>query len=165
MKTLFALLLFSCAAAVSVAAVPGNFYLVQGPLASQSQPPLYSASYKGDLLNPEGISATLAGGESFRGKWISVTPGKRRFSAPPVPPEPELRAAWDAVYGPGFYVAHILGANFFERTIMNGSKGTVLQVEIYRRVHDSDGDPRVAAPIDIQGVAQDDKGNIYKVVF
>jgi hypothetical protein len=48
---------------------------------------------------------------------------------------------------------------------MNGSKGTVLQVEIYRRVHDSDGDPRVAAPIDIQGVAQDDKGNIYKVVF
>ena len=76
-----------------------------------------------------------------------------------------MRAAWDAVYGPGFYVAHILGANFFERTIMNGSKGTVLQVEIYRRVHDSDGDPRVAAPIDIQGVAQDDKGNIYKVVF
>ena len=48
---------------------------------------------------------------------------------------------------------------------MNGSKGTVLQVEIYRRVHDSDGDPRVEAPIDIQGVAQDDKGNVYKVVF
>lgn len=164
MKTLLALLLFSCVAAVSVAAVPGNFYLVQGPLAGQSQPPLYSASFRGDLLTPEGLSATLAGGESFQGKWISVTPGKRRYSDPPVPPEPQLKAVWDAVYGPGFCLAHVLGATFFERTVIDGSKG-MLPVKIYRRVHDSDGDPRVAAPIDIQGVAQDDKGNVYKVVF
>jgi hypothetical protein len=158
-------LILASVCAVAEGAVQGNFYPVQGPLASRTPPPVFSASFKGDLINPESLSAVLAGGEAFKGKWISVTTGKRRFQDAPVPPQPELKAAWDAVYGQGFFVAHILGAQFFERTILTGSKGTVLQVEIYRRIHEGDGERYSGPPLDIQGVAQDDKGNIYKVVF
>jgi hypothetical protein len=164
MKIGLAILTLVCACATSQCAAPGQFYLIYGPLASQT-PQEYSAAFKGDLNHPESLSAVLAYGEGFQGRWISTSAGKTRFQDTPTPPQPELRLAWDTIYGQGFFIAHVLGARFFERAVLTGSKGTVLQVEIYRRVHDSDSDSRVAAPLDIQGVAQDDKGDIYKVVF
>jgi hypothetical protein len=72
--------------AVAEGAVQGNFYPLQGRLASQTPPAVFSASFKGDLINPESLSAALASSEALKGKWISVTTGKRRFQDPPVPP-------------------------------------------------------------------------------
>ena len=40
----------------------------------------------------------------------------------------ELSAAWDIVYGSGFYLAHVLGTPI-NRATLTGSKGTTLQVE------------------------------------
>jgi hypothetical protein len=166
MKIGFTALILLCVCLVSGCDVPGNFYLIQGPSLAGVMPAAFSATFKGDLNYPQGFSAVLAQGEGFQGPWSSIAGQTRRISAP-VPPQPELASAWDMVYGEGFFVAHVVGARFFERTVLTGSKGTALQVEIYRRAHDSDGDwnRRNAAPLDILGVAQDDKGNTYKVVF
>jgi len=164
MKTVVAALMLLCVCLISGCSIPGNFYLIQGPSLAGETPATFSASLKG-LIHPEGLSAVLANGEGFQGKWVSVSSGKRRIQDASIPPDPKLAAAWDKVYGQGFFVAHIVGTRFFARTMLTGSKGTVLQVEIYRREHDSDSDRRDAGPIDIKGVAQDDKGNIYKVVF
>jgi hypothetical protein len=64
-------------------------------------------------------------------------------------PQPNLAFAWDAVYGEGFFVAHILGKKFGQG-VFTGSQGTVLQVECL--------DGR-------NGVAVDNKGNTYKMVW
>jgi hypothetical protein len=166
MRTGLVALTMACFCVVSQCSTPGQFYLIYGPLASET-PQEYSAAFKGDLNHPESISAVLAYGEGFEGRWTSTRTrtGKTRFQDTPIPPQPELRQAWDTIYGEGFFIAHVLGARFFERAVLTGSKGTVLQVEIYRRPHDTDLDPRLAVPLDIQGVAQDDKGDIYKIIF
>ena len=164
MKIGLAILMLVCVCAVAPCATRGNFYLVQGPLSSQT-PIAFSADLKGDPY-PRNLSAMLASGEGFQGRWKSGAAGKIRMQdAPVVPPQPELTAAWDAIYGQGFFVAQILGAKNFARTVLTGSKGTILQVEIHWRVSEDSRYPRNAGLLDIQGVAQDDKGNVYKVVF
>jgi hypothetical protein len=64
------------------------------------------------------------------------------------PPQLNLGFAWDAIYGQGYFVAHLLGQSC-GHSVMTGSKGTVLQVEF--------NFPR--------GVAIDNKGNLYKLVW
>jgi hypothetical protein len=72
----------------------------------------------------------------------------------------DMASVWDAVYGQGFYVAHIIGNKEFARAVATGNQGTVLNVEMYRaNAKDKDSTP------DIRGVAKDNKGNIYKVVL
>jgi hypothetical protein len=146
--------------------VQRNFYPVQVRLASQTPPAVFSACFKGDLINPESLSAALASGEALNGKWISVTTGKKTLPGPSgSSPKPELKAVWDAVYGQEFFVAHTLDAKFCERTILTGSKGTVLEVEIYLRIQEGEGERSSGPPLDIQAVAQRDTSNMYKVVF
>jgi len=165
MKIATAVLMLLCVCLLSGCSIPGNFYLIQGPSLAGETPATFSASFKEGPTHLEGLSAVLVNGEGFQGRWMSVSSGKRRMQDTPIPPDPKLATAWDTVYGQGFYVARIVGTRFFARTVLTGSKGTVLQVEIYRREHDGDTSRQNAGPIDIQGVAQDDKGNIYKVVF
>jgi hypothetical protein len=163
-KILAALTLaFLCTAGYGAAR--GNFYLIAGPEFIGTPAP-YSGVFKGDIFFPKSISAVLARGEGFDGRWIYTSPGKKRFSDPRTdPPQPKLATAWDSVYGPGFFTAHVLGAPFFARAEITGSKGTVLQIEIYRREFDRYDDSLRYSPLNLQGVAQDNKGNIYKVVF
>lgn len=164
MKIGLAILMLVSTCVVAPCATPGNFYLVQGPLSSQT-PIAFSADLKREPY-PRSLSAVLANGEGFQGRWKSGAAGKTRMQdVPVVPPQPELTAAWDAIYGQGFFVAQILGAKNFARTVLTGSKGTVLQVEIHWRMSDVYRDSRNATLLDIEGVAQDDKGNVYKVVF
>jgi hypothetical protein len=74
------------------------------------------------------------------------------------PPQPNLAFAWDAVYGRGYFAAHVLGGKIWQG-IFTGNQGTVLQVEILDGQHG-------AAVLDGQhGAAVDNKGNIYKVVW
>jgi hypothetical protein len=79
-----------------------------------------------------------------------------------VPPF-NLSAEWDAVYGSGFYTAHVLGAHLFVRTTLTGKQGGSLQVEMISQPVET-GAKDVAAP-NISGVARDEKGNVFKVAL
>ena len=68
-----------------------------------------------------------------------------------------MSSVWDTVYGSGYYVSHVLGARS-ARGMISGNRGTVLNVELYAT-------PEGEHTFVIKGVAQDNKDNIYKVVY
>jgi len=139
----------------------GRLYPVQGPLAAQTDPPIFSARLTG-ALNSGNMSVTLAGGEVCTGAWGLVSRKPINTGNAPAStasaPGVDWPKVWDAVYGGGFYTANVLGAPLHVRSTLTGSKGTMLDVELYRR--DIPGQMT-----EIRGVAQDNRGNIYKVVI
>jgi hypothetical protein len=156
----------------SVAAFAQKLYPVQGPLTAQTPAPVYSAKLKRPMFgfgshatSSGSIIWTLANGEKVQGALMnksvvasspdSKTPGDTSS----YPPEPNLAFAWDAVYGQGFYVANVLGKKIWQE-VLTGQQGTVLQVETYNGDYVSvTGDSRT------HGVAVDNKGNVYKLVY
>jgi hypothetical protein len=132
----------------------GRLYPVQGPLAAQTAPPIYSARMTG-AFNSGNITVTLAGGEVCQGPWGLVSRKPTDAGTASGVNWPKI---WDAVYGGGYYTANVLGAPLHVRSTMTGSKGTTLNVEMYRR--DVPGQMT-----EIHGVAEDSGGNIYKVVI
>jgi hypothetical protein len=161
MKPKFVLALLVVAAALTTTPAFGQkLYPVQGPLASQTPAQVFSVKIQQRLFgagSPVKYIKTwiVSDGEAVNGKFTqgtansvnSKTPG----SSDSYPPQPNLAFAWDAVYGDGFFSAHILGKKMWEGTF-TGDKGTVLQVEI---MNDND----------LRGVAIDNKGNVYKEVW
>jgi hypothetical protein len=146
---------------ISGCQINGHLYPVQGSLAALTPAPIFTAKITGTLA-PRTIRAVLGNGEIFSGSWSVPSVKTRAERAAAGTPQPtSLAREWDTVYGQGFYTAHVLGTRFFAQTVVTGSQGTVLQVEMYRQVHGDDA----AAPIDIKGVAKDSKGNIYKLVL
>jgi hypothetical protein len=146
-KHVFALLLL-CAGIMSGCHVTGRLYPVQGPLASLTAPPIMTARLN---ENPSSVSLTLANGEQFKGPLNVLHPSSSNLNpagAPPALPQPNLAFAWDTVYGQGFFVAKVLG-NQLGQAVLSGNQGTVVQVEIALA----------------RGVAIDNKGNVYKIVF
>jgi len=137
-----------------------HLYPIQGPLASLTPPPIYTAKMTG-AFNSGNLSLTLANGEVFSGPWkaISVNERAKRATAGD-PGQFSLATAWDTVYGQGFYTAHVLGTPLFAQAVLTGNQGTVLQAELYRQEHGGDD-----APFDIKGVAKDSKGNLFKLAF
>jgi len=142
----------------------GLLYPVRGPLASMTPVPSYTfnISYPGAPKNDRDqsgeLSMVLANGESFSGPWKMpyVKPGKQVSGATTTAGE-GMAEAWDAVYGQGFYVAHVLGADRVARSALKGSQGTVLQIEWW------DPGPAGTTVVGSKGVATDSKGNIYKL--
>jgi len=68
-----------------------------------------------------------------------------------------MSADWDRVYGAGFFTANVLGDRVFGRASLSCQQGTTVAIQFYLRV-----------PGDItstRGVAQDSKGNLYKLTF
>ncbi len=132
-----------------------KLYPVQGPLSEQSPQQVFKGQLRRPMfsIGPAYLllkSWTVANGEVLQGKAKTVK--ATSVNIPPngaaTPPQPNLAFAWDAVYGPGFYVARILGKDIGQG-VFTGGNGTVLQVEsLYR-----------------QGVAVDNKGNVYKLVW
>jgi hypothetical protein len=163
MKTRFALITLLCVFLSGCMRV-AHLYPVQGPLAAQTPPPIYTAKLTG-VINSGSLSAKLANGQQFTGQWQAQSAGAlAKESAAGVVPPFNLSAEWDAVYGPGFYTAHVLGAHLFVRTTLSGQQGGALQVEMISQPV-ATGDPKdVAAPV-ISGVARDEKGNVYKMAF
>jgi hypothetical protein len=70
------------------------------------------------------FSTTLNDGESFRVPMSVVHEADRS-------PQ-DLSAEWDSVFGPGYYKNKVLDAQIHLRGAASGSKGRVLQVELYK---------------------------------
>jgi hypothetical protein len=138
-----------------------RFYPVQGPLSNQTPVPVYKAKLTGGFTSGS-MSLNLGSGDVCKGSWAEAhTESPSPATGTPVPPSAmTMPAVWDAVYGQGFYVAHILGAKLFARAQATCQSGATINVEMYRR--DSN---RPDTPIEIHGVAKDSKDNIYKVVI
>ncbi len=155
MKTCLVVALFILG---SVPARGQKLYPVQGPLASQTPSPVFSGHIRHPMFSAGGLpkllkSFTLANGEVVLGKCtqIKVTSINTKTAGTPesYPPQPNLSFAWDAIYGQGYFSAHILGGKIWQG-IFKGKSGTVLQVEMLDSQH---------------GAAGDNKGNIYKFVW
>jgi hypothetical protein len=133
-----------------------KLYPVEGPLAAQTPQPVFAGQIRRPALSigPAFLllkSWTVANGEVLQGKpkTVKATSVNTLSTAASYPPQPNLAFAWDAVYGQGFFVKHILG-NKIEQGVFTGSQGTVLQVESLNGV---------------SGVAVDNRGNMYKMVW
>lgn len=134
-----------------------KLYPVQGPLASQAKPPVFSGKIRRPMFSGgvPGLlkSWTVSNGEVLTGKCVSVkiTSVNLKTAGTPesYPPQPNLAFAWDAIFGQGYFAAKILDDKIWQGTF-TGNQGTVLQVEIRDEQH---------------GTAVDNKGNVYKMVW
>ncbi len=164
MKARFVVVTLLCACFLSGCMRVAHLYPVQGPLAAQTPPPIYTGKVTG-VINSGSISAKLANGQQYSGKWQAQSANAlAKESAAGVAPPFNLSAAWDVVYGSGFYTAHVLGAHLFVRTTLTGNQGGTLQVEMISQPVETADPKDVAAPV-ISGVARDEQGNVYKMAF
>lgn len=141
-----------------------RFYPVQGPLASQTPPPVLVGRVSGAFYSG---SMTVKGiqGQVFRGRWEAVKRPNTSTTTPPSPPtDNEMAPLWDSIYGNGFYVAHVLGMRLYGRGSLTGNGGSTLKVEFYRP-QEGDGSAGNSGAGSVKGVAKDDQGNVYKVTF
>ena len=65
-----------------------------------------------------------------------------------------MGADWDLVYGPGYYVAHVVGNRLYARATLTGNMGTIVYVELSNETNTRGN---------TKGVAQDNHGNVFKV--
>lgn len=157
-RLVFLLLIVSTLSGCSATA---RLYPVQGPLSAQTPLPVYLAKLTG-ALNSGSISAVLNDGEIGKGRWHvihRVIPPKGADAATD-PTAFNMSAEWDFVYGPGFYVSHVLGARQYARAVVTGNKGTVLNVEMYKPNNEENNTPSA-----IKGVAKDNNNNVFKLAF
>jgi hypothetical protein len=148
-----------------------RLYPVRGPLSLQTPAPVYTAKMTQGPMFPSGaFSAVLGDGEVCKGKWEMVFGSKSPKPAVPgaILANQTLATDWDTVYGTGYYSFKVLSASSFMRVVATGNRGTILNVEMYLN------DPSATAPVsrndltvirEMAGVAEDNKGNIYKLVF
>jgi hypothetical protein len=120
----------------------------------------YPGSPKYDRSQSGEVGTVLANGENFAGPWQMAYNNARNPATGAAAPEIRGTApAWDAVYGQGFYVAHILGAIHVAHASLTGSQGTVLQIEWWDQSSAGEGTTIIGS----KGIALDNKGNIYKL--
>jgi hypothetical protein len=135
-----------------------RLYPVQGPLSAQTPLPVLVGKVTGGPINPKNISVVLSDGEVCKGRWAMVHPVKvpKGANTATAPATNGMQAVWDTVYGPGYYVSHVLGTKYYAQSVASGDKGTVLNVEMYMPEAGSGG---------IKGVAKDNRDNLYKLVL
>ncbi len=148
--------LISILAALSTACTTATLYPVEGPLSKLQPLPILKASVDGILGNTGEITMTLPDGEQCTGKWSSIAPMSFGFSSATASGRATngMSTIWSTVYGSGFSMGNLPGVNKGEAMLV-GNKGTVIQVEFYTGSGTANG----------AGVAKDNKGNIYKVLF
>jgi hypothetical protein len=128
--------------------VPGHLYPIQGPLAGQTPLPILPVTLNG-VFRSGSLSATLQGGEVCKGSWSQIRQDD--------PSGNRMAAQWDAVYGQGFFVGNVLGNPVFAGATLTCPQGTTVNVQFY--------DPKPGNPTALVGIAQDSKGNLYKLTF
>jgi hypothetical protein len=134
--------------------VSGGFSPVQGPLAQQNPLPAYTAKMSGLLSGT--ISVVLATGEVCQGPWafVSTTTAGKGDTNTGSPEPSNLAADWDLVYGPGYYVAHVVGNKLYARATLAGNMGTIIHVELTNETNTRGN---------TKGAAVDNHGNVFKV--
>lgn len=150
-KFLFLSLATMLAGCVSLS-VPGSYSPVQGPLSKNAPLPSYSAEMSGLLSGT--ISVIVDNGEACKGPWVFVSKAAATGSEVSNPPAGNLAADWDAVYGAGYYNAHVLGNKLYARGALACNKGSTIWTELSNE-HNERGETK--------GVASDSNGNIFKV--
>jgi hypothetical protein len=147
------------------AAFGQKLYPVQGPAAAQTPPQVLTAKIKTGMVSESISGFVSANGGAIQGKFATVTASSanaRTLGTPEsYPPQPNLAFAWDTVYGQGFYLSHVLG-NSIAQGDFTGDQGTVLQVEIYYDIFRGASNEAFSKGY---GVAVDNKGNLYKMVW
>jgi hypothetical protein len=147
-----------CVSSGSAIASGQKLYPVQGPLAAKTPPVVIAGHIRRPLFSLGSLffllkSWSFANGETLEGKCVQVKASSLNSvqlgSPSSYPPRPDLSSAWDAVFGQGYFVAHVMG-NTIGQGIFKGNQGTILQVESL------DGQ---------KGVAVDNRGNVYKLAW
>lgn len=140
--------------------VPISFDAVAGPLAAQRPPPAYVAQIRDGVFGSGSqghLAVALGNGEVFRGSWSPArTADSQDKPVSAQSSDPSLTRDWDAVYGAGFFSAHVREARWHARALLTGSGGSTAVVEVYSE-HDVCGQTR--------GVARDSRGNLYRVTI
>lgn len=156
MKLFKAIVFAILAAQLAACSTTATLYPVDGPLSKQQPLPVLTATVDGIMGNTGGISMTLPDGEQCTGKWSSIAPMSVGFSSASASGAATngMASVWTTVYGSGFSVRNLPGVNKGEAMLV-GDRGTVIQVEFYTGSGTANG----------TGVARDNKGNIYKVLF
>jgi hypothetical protein len=139
-----------------------RLYPVQGPLSTQTPLPVLFARITG-VFAPGDISVVLSDGEVCKGHWVLIhrAPAPKEGAAANVTTANGMSTVWDTVYGPGYYVSHVLGTRLYAQAVVTGNRGTVFNVEMYRseREHEENS-------VGLEkGVAKDNKDNLYKLVL
>lgn len=139
-----------------------RLYPVQGPLSAQTPLPVLFAKITG-AFNPGDISVVLSDGEVCKGRWVLVHPvqAPKDGTTANVTTPNVMSPVWDTVYGPGFYVSHVLGARYYAQAVVTGNRGTSFNVEMYKPEHEHEGSPTSS----VKGVARDNQDNLYKLVL
>jgi hypothetical protein len=141
-----------CVLSAATRASGQQLYPVAGPVSSETPLRTIRAKLNGGPQSG-GISLVFADGETFQGRWAYLRPSLVNAKPPEAPdsypPQPSLNFAWDAIYGQGYFLAHLLGEPMGQ-AILTGNQKTILQLEFFNGKY---------------GVAADSKGNIYKMVW
>jgi hypothetical protein len=133
---------------------------VKGPMSLHAPGPFYEGSkgggrygysIKSDFERVQSFS--YASGETLKGraKWVTASAANVQTSsgADSNSPQTDLNAAWDLIYGPGYYGSHIAGKKVLQGTF-TGDKGTILEVQSLDK---------------FLAVGVDNQGNLYKIVW
>jgi hypothetical protein len=123
-------------------------------MASQTPPAVLPAKF---TVHPSAktlvVSLTMSDGELVTGTLYMVMPVPKKPVPSSVPPA--MTEDWDTVYGNGSYTAQVLGQGQDVRGVLTGNRGTSIRMEL------SYNPPSIP----LEGVAQDDKGDLFKVAF
>lgn len=147
--SILALLFTACSTTLDI-------YPVEGPLADDADVPVLKAKANGIMGNSGTVSLTLPDGEFCEGRWSSIAPqavGATTGMASGYGAA-GMQSAWASVYGSSFAFHNKPGVNRGEAVLV-GDRGTRILVEFLTGSGTANG----------VGVATDNRGNTYKVLF
>jgi hypothetical protein len=134
-----------------------RLYPVEGPLSTQASPPVFVGKMSGNTHGGT-FSFTLTGGDVCTGRWVYRTESKDIEAGQLA----GLHAAWDTVYGQGFYTARVLGESRLASGTGTTSKGARLAIEV---VFPAAAGPNSPSTGETKGVAVDSEGNVFKLTL
>jgi hypothetical protein len=105
------------------------------------------------------VSFSLPDGEVCKGRWTLVPlPNSTGKDAPS-----QLGPVWDQVYGPGYYLAHVVGTRLYARALAVGNRGTTFDIEFHQSA--TAVTPNANTVASVKGVARDNSNNIFKLTL
>jgi hypothetical protein len=125
-----------------------QLYPVKGPLSERNPVPVLTAKVDGIWGNTGNINLTLPDGEECHGRWSSAAGVAVNFGMV------NLRSQYQYLSGSGLSVGNVPGVNRGEAVAV-GNRGTIIEIEFYTGSGTASG----------YGIAADNKGNIYRIIF